>query len=174
MTTPNGRKGAETERKVAAYLRTWFPLADRVLRQGRRDDKGDVQGIPFTAVQVKYWESPRLQAWVTDTLKQRDEAGTPLCLLVSRIKYKPEAEWDAYMPSHQINPSLIVPEEEAWTWLRMDLRLAAAELVRLAGIYANRSPSGQSWNITGSPYAVSEGRVYVQPMENDVSPSPTI
>ena len=121
MPTANARKGSETERMVAKYLREQgFWMADRRLREGRRDDQGDIDGVPFTTIQVKYVAKPAYQAWVTDTLKQRDTAGTPYCLLVRRVPRKPVEQWEASMP----DPRPELPESEAWTWHRMDLRLA--------------------------------------------------
>jgi len=127
---------------VAKYLREQgFWMADRMLREGRQNDKGDIEGVPFTTVQVKYVAQNRLQAWVTDTLKQRDNAGTPLCLLVVRTKYRSTEGWDAYMPSTYFVASYEfagggpVPgqpdEAEAWTWMRMDLRFAVLVLKRM-------------------------------------------
>lgn len=141
MTTANARKGAETERMVAKYLREQgFWLADRRLREGRRDDQGDIDGVPFTTVQVKYVAANRLPAWTADTLKQRENAGTPLCLLVVRTKYRAVEGWDAYMPL----PELIsepLDEQEPWTWVRMDLRLAVLVLKEKIGLLTRSTPS---------------------------------
>lgn len=157
MPNPNGRKGAETERMVARYLReNGFPLADRRLREGRADDQGDIDGVPFTTIQVKYWAENRLQKWVDDTLRQRAMAGTPLCLLVVRKQYRAVAGWDAYMPSSYFVASFEdavtgtpfgdhLTEAEAWTWMRMDLRLAVRILARatkaLGGLSRPSSPT---------------------------------
>lgn len=123
MPTANARKGAEAERMVARYLREQgFPEADRRLREGRTDDQGDIDGVPYTVIQVKYVESNRYAAWVLDTIKQRDAAGKPLCLLVRRVPRKPVEQWEA------LQPTLGFPESEAWTWVRMDLRLAVERL----------------------------------------------
>jgi len=116
--TANARKGSETERMVAKYLRTWWPAADRRLREGRNDDQGDIDGVPFTTIQIKYVAQNRYAMWVIDTVRQRDRAGNPLCLLIRRTPRKPVEEWEALMPT------LGYPEEEVWTWTRMDLRLA--------------------------------------------------
>lgn len=132
MPTANARKGAETERLVARYFREQgFWMADRRLREGRQDDQGDIDGVPFTTIQVKYAKQLRLPAWVVDTLRQRDQANTPLCLLVVRKPQRLPAAWDAYMPYHQVWPSGPPggpTESEAWTWVCMDLRLAVAHL----------------------------------------------
>lgn len=126
---------------VAKYLRQeGFPLADRRLREGRADDQGDIDGVPHTVIQVKYVAQPRLQTWVTDTLKQRDAAGVPLCMLVVRVKGQAPGKWAAYMPSsyfiasfEDLEGSLVggVGESEAWTWMCMDLRLAVFALKRM-------------------------------------------
>lgn len=140
MTNPNGAKGAETERMVARYLRPWWPEVDRRLREGRADDQGDLDGIPLTCVQVKYVAKPALQSWITATLKQRDTKGCPLALLVVRRKYKPVAEWDAYMPGQQLGWSHM-DEREAAGWMRMDLSAAAGLLEYLVTPYAPLPPS---------------------------------
>lgn len=119
MPTANAIKGAATERMVVKYLREQgFPSADRRLREGRNDDQGDIDGVPLTTIQVKYVAQNRYAMWVVDTVRQRDRAGNPLCLLVRRVPRKPVEQWEASMPT------LGYPEEEAWTWQRMDLRLA--------------------------------------------------
>lgn len=119
----NQRKGAETERMAAKYLKTWWPEVDRRLREGRADDQGDLDGVPFTCTQVKYWEKPRLQEWVTSTLKQRDTKGCPLVWIISHVKYRPVARWDVYMPMTQVY-GVSADESEAWSWIRMDFQLA--------------------------------------------------
>lgn len=146
MANPNGAKGAETERLVAAYLREQgFPAAQRYLREGRRDDMGDIDGVPLTTIQVKYVAKPAVQEWVTATLKQRSNAGNPLCLLVVRRKNQPVRKWDAYLPTSP------VAESEAETWWRMDLRLA---VVFLRGMIHRRSPSvPSSASMWMDPYA---------------------
>ena len=123
MSNPNKEKGAETERRVAAFLSEWWPKARRKLGEGRQDDEGDIGGIPFTC-QVKYVAQARLGPWMRATLKQRDHAGNSHCLLVVRKKYKLPAQWDAYMPLWQIG-AVLVPEEDEDNWIRMDLVLAA-------------------------------------------------
>lgn len=174
MTTANARKGSETERMVAKYLREQgFWMADRRLREGRQDDMGDIDGVPYTTIQVKYVASNRLQAWVTDTLKQRDTAGTPLCLLVVRTKYRNIEGWDAYAPTTGY------PEAEAWTWTRMDLRLAVAVLktrvaVEELGQSFRSAPSSPttSTDSSTSPH-VNEEMPSAPSTESDESPSPT-
>lgn len=184
MPTANSRKGAEAERIVARYLREQgFPEADRRLREGRADDQGDIDGVPFTTIQVKYVAKPAYQAWVTDTLKQRDTAGTPLCLLVRRVPQKPVSQWEALMPSsyfiasfEDFEGNLIggVGEGEAWTWIRMDLRLAVFALKRMTE--ALRTLSVQSSPTTWTEWVTTNGigePSSAPSTEKDAPPSPT-
>jgi hypothetical protein len=161
VVTANARKGSETERMVAKYLQgQGFPLADRRLREGRADDQGDIDGVPYTTIQVKYVAQPRLQSWVGDTLKQRAIAGNPLCLLVVRRKQKPPAHWDAYMPSSYFmagfeyaGGGLVdgqLDEREAWTWMRMDLALAVIALKRMSRALSGLSARSSRTTSTGS------------------------
>lgn len=168
MPTANARKGSATERMVAAYLRkNGFPEADRRLREGRMDDQGDIDGVPFTVIQVKYVAANRYQQWVDDTLRQRDNAGAPLCLLVRRIPQKPVEQWEASWPS------LGFDESEAWTWTRMDLRLAVELLkARVAVVELSRSP--QSLSTTASTFDTAiEASVSAPSTEKGIPPSPT-
>lgn len=167
MVTSNSRKGAEAERMVARYLREQgFWLADRRLREGRQDDQGDLDGIPLTTVQVKYVAERRLQTWITATLKQRNLAGTPLCLLVHRIKQRRPEGWDAYMPG-----GLGQDEAEAWTWVRMDLRLAVVALKNAITTF-QPLPSDPFSNTTESPSVERWERPYALFTENGKRPSP--
>jgi hypothetical protein len=167
-------KGAKAERDVARYLRDhgmW--MAERYLREGRTDDKGDIEGVPWTTVQVKYVAQPSIQSWIKDTIKQRDNAGTPFCLLVVRIKYKAAPQWDAYMPFHQVAQSAGgYSEAEAWSWLRMDLRLAVEHLKVLTA-HIHPSPSDPSLSTTVSPSRVMWAPVSAPSTENPERPSAT-
>lgn len=125
----NQKDGAETERKVVRHLKPIWPEVDRRLREGRMDDEGDLDGIPFTTVQIKRSKQFHLPAWVKATLKQRDEAGNPLCLLIHRKLYKPVGAWDAWMPLWQLYSKPSAPEEDPNTWVRMQLDTAALVLL---------------------------------------------
>lgn len=153
---------------VAAYLRkNGFPEADRRLREGRMDDQGDIDGVPFTVIQVKYVAANRYQQWVDDTLRQRDNAGAPLCLLVRRIPQKPVEQWEASMPTTSY------PESEAWTWTRMDLRLAVDRLSRMIRVeeFCRSAPYS---SITESTWPDGTGASASAPStEKDTPPSPT-
>lgn len=137
----NQRRGAETERMAARYLKTWWPEVDRRLREGRFDDQGDLDGVPLTCTQVKYWDRPRLQEWVTSTLKQRENKDCPLVWIISHVKYRPVDRWDVYMPVTQLY-GVSADEGEASSWIRMDFRLAVRVMLDL--IVDNRNSWGQS------------------------------
>lgn len=172
MPTANARKGAETERMVAKYFRDQgFWMAERRLREGRADDQGDIDGVPYTTVQVKYVESNRYQAWFLDTLKQRDTAGTSLCLLVRRIPRKPVEQWEAWMPTSQLADINAGDESEAWTWVHMDLRLAVAFIAKAMYLAI---PSAPSWTTTAwNTVEGIEGPPSAPSTEKDTPPSPT-
>ncbi|WP_413114793.1 hypothetical protein ACK1X7_07240 [Streptomyces sp. CY1] len=149
MTNRNHAAGAETERMAAKYLRGTWTGADRRLREGRADDQGDIDGVPLTTIQIKRAKQPRLQTWVEQTLKQRDEAGNPLCLLIVRKMQKAVGAWDAYMPVWQATGLYRHQEREAWTWVRMDLAMAVIVLRDLIAGEARPSPSPPSSSTTG-------------------------
>lgn len=180
MPTANGRKGADTERQVAKYLReNGFPQADRRLREGRADDQGDIDGVPLTVIQVKYWAEKRLQKWATETLKQRDTAGVPHCLLVVRTPHRGISGWDAYAPPRQWlgDPArdLGLDERESWTWVRTDLQVAVGLLRWGQGIVLD-PPSGSSSATTWTGLILPDGTEVpfsAPSTENESPPSPT-
>lgn len=183
MTTANARKGSETERMVAKYLvKEGFAAADRRLREGRADDQGDIDGVPYTVIQVKYVAQPRMQSWVDDTLKQRDAAGAALCMLVVRVKGHAVGKWSAYMPSSYFIASYedgfgdtwgdSVAETEAWTWVRMDLRMAVFALKRMTTALDGLSRQSLSTTTSSFP-GVTRAPVSVQYTVNELPPSPT-
>lgn len=168
---------------VAKYLREQgFPLADRRLREGRADDQGDIDGVPYTTIQVKYVAQPRMQTWVDDTLKQRNEAGNPLCALVVRVKSQPPGKWHAYMPSSYFIASFedfdggivgdSVAETEAWTWIRMDLRMAAFALLRMTRALDTLSRRSLS-TTTSSSLGVTRGSLSAPSTGSGSRPSAT-
>lgn len=127
----NQRDGAQTERMVAKHLRPVWPEADRRLREGRSDDQGDLDGVPFTTVQIKRSKEYRIQEWVAATVKQREAAGNPFCLLIHRRMYTPVGKWDAYMPIWQLTGTHQEAEQEAWSWVRLELDTAVIRLLAL-------------------------------------------
>ncbi len=57
MSSPSKNKGDNGEREVQALLRDilGLPPVRRALGAGRKDDVGDIDGVPNTAVQVAWW-----------------------------------------------------------------------------------------------------------------------
>ena len=56
MTSPSKRKGDRAELEVQALLRDHLGVpARRALGAGRKDDVGDIDGVPQLAVQVCNW-----------------------------------------------------------------------------------------------------------------------
>lgn len=56
MTGASKRKGDEAEREVAQLIHSWLGYpARRMLGAGRRDDVGDIDGVPDTVIQVASW-----------------------------------------------------------------------------------------------------------------------
>lgn len=159
---------------VAKYFREQgFWMADRRLREGRADDQGDIDGVPYTTVQVKYVADNRYQTWFLDTLKQRDTAGTSLCLLVRRVPRKPVEQWEAWMPTSQLADINAGDESEAWTWVRMDLRLAVVFIKRAMEVDLN-TPSAPSWTTTEwNTVEGIEGPLSAPSTEKGTPPSPT-
>lgn len=159
---------------VAQYLRNeGFPDADRRLREGRSDDQGDIDGVPHTVIQVKYWKDTRLQSWVSGTLKQRDCAGAPLCLLVARIQRRTVSGWDAYMPVGQVYAEQIFDEGMAAGWIRMDLALGVALLRRKIAEMEGSSPSSSPSTTSTSGVVETPESASAQSMESECPRSPT-
>lgn len=58
MANPNKRRGDRAELEVQAMLREHLGVpARRALGAGRKDDIGDIDGVPFTAIQVCNWQN---------------------------------------------------------------------------------------------------------------------
>lgn len=63
MASPSKRKGDKAELEVQELLRELLGVpARRALGAGRRDDVGDIFGLPDTVVQVANWPSNTLAA----------------------------------------------------------------------------------------------------------------
>lgn len=137
----NQRDGAETERMVVRHLKPLWPDVDRRLREGRMDDQGDLDGIPFTTVQVKRSKQFLLPKWVGQTLKQRGLAKNPLCLLIHRTMHKGVGAWDAWMPLTQVGGYPLAQEEDPNEWVRMQLDTACLVLVDLISAERQRQRS---------------------------------
>jgi hypothetical protein len=101
VTTKSKERGTKTETMTVRYLQKTWPAAERRAMRGNADP-GDVVNVPFTTIEVKGDRSNRLAKWQAETLKERDNNGDPLCLLVVRVAYRPVEAWDAWMPLRQL------------------------------------------------------------------------
>lgn len=73
MTTPQKRKGSDWERQVANYLSEYFPAIERRLA-GSFNDRGDLQGIPFTVIECKNHKTWRIGEWLDRLAEQMENA----------------------------------------------------------------------------------------------------
>ena len=72
MTHPSKRKGDSAELEVQGMLREQLGVpARRALGAGRKDDKGDIDGIPDTAIQVTNRKD--LSSAVTEKLPELEQ-----------------------------------------------------------------------------------------------------
>lgn len=106
----NRRKGIQTERDLARYLRAWWPDADRKPDTGYRtpertyDDRGDIRGTPGVAWQAKYHHRPlsdaEVRAAMTEAEQQAIAAAADYGVTVERRHGKANpADWWAWLPA---------------------------------------------------------------------------
>lgn len=91
----NRRKGHDTERAVARYLRAHgFPHAERAVRTGYTAagrtvaDPLDLTGIPGTVWSIKNDASKQITKWLDEAEIARNHVGAELALLVTRRRGK--------------------------------------------------------------------------------------
>lgn len=83
-------RGAKAERDLAAYLRQWWPQAERAVITGWRTadrespDHGDIRGTPGIVWQLKATKDFRLEPAMAQTVKQSIAAGSDFGVLVQR------------------------------------------------------------------------------------------
>ncbi len=93
MTSPEKAKGDAFERAVVDYLQTHgHRYAQRAFGAGRRDDQGDVLGLPGVVLQVKNHRRLELAAWVDQAEEQRARARADLAVVVAKRRGKPAAD----------------------------------------------------------------------------------
>ncbi|GAA3890396.1 hypothetical protein GCM10022243_64120 [Saccharothrix violaceirubra] len=110
----NRRRGAEAERRLAAWLRAHgWPHAERAVRTGYRSagrlvvDPGDIVGTPLLVWQVKDQAREFAEAWLDETEQQRlGEPGSvpaDLGLLVVRRRGAADpGRWWVWLPAAQL------------------------------------------------------------------------
>lgn len=88
MTGSSKRKGDKAEREVQAILIEHLGMGRRKLGAGRKDDQGDIDGIPDTVIQVANWPSATLRAVrekPVDAERQRSHAAVPFACAFIRL-----------------------------------------------------------------------------------------
>lgn len=86
MTSAARRKGKSGELDAAARLRVFgWPVRRRLL-QGRHDDCGDLDGVPFTTVEVKSRDDlvGAVRDGLADLRREQGNAQTPYGVLLVR------------------------------------------------------------------------------------------
>jgi hypothetical protein len=88
MTNKSKAKGDNAEREVQNLLRRLLvlPRIRRALGAGRRDDVGDIDGVPSTVVQVADWARPlvAIDTKLPEVEQQRLNARKPFGVLFIR------------------------------------------------------------------------------------------
>lgn len=78
MTTPQKRKGDKAELEVQRLLRRWWPRARRALGAGRKDDVGDITGVPIVVSVANYRDLNRAVSLKLDAVDRMcDNARLP-------------------------------------------------------------------------------------------------
>jgi hypothetical protein len=101
MTSRSKRKGDSAEREIAGILTDQLGgLVRRRLGAGRRDDTGDLDGLPGTTVEVKaYADITRaVREGLDDCVSEQTNAGTPFGVAFIR---RPGGRWFAAMTVEQ-------------------------------------------------------------------------
>jgi hypothetical protein len=90
MANSSKKKGDRAELEVQGLLRDLLGVpARRALGAGRKDDVGDIHGVPLTVIQVVNKPSDTLRAVREKPLeceRQRRLAGEPFCATFVRLK----------------------------------------------------------------------------------------
>lgn len=99
MANPAKAKGSGAERAVVAWLKKWFPYADRRLA-GATLDKGDVSGIPGVTIEVKNQAAMKLSEWVAELEVEMKNDGAWTGVVIHKKKGKTDVgQWYATMPA---------------------------------------------------------------------------
>jgi hypothetical protein len=81
-------RGKKTEAEVASYLKAWgWPV--RLVAQDGRRDRGDLEGMPDTALQIKDHERFDLAGWCDDVEAQRITAAERYGVVIARRRNEP-------------------------------------------------------------------------------------
>lgn len=112
MTGAAKRKGDKAERECAAMLAEHLGVpARRKLGAGRKDDEGDIEGVPDTTIQVAAWANVAQAVRVKplECEQQRLRAGTTHAATFIRLR---GGEWRVVLlPEHWF---ILVREADNW------------------------------------------------------------
>lgn len=113
MTHPNARKGRDAEIRVARYLAEHgFPHAEPTRRSGWADDRGDIDGTPGIAWEVKAEKRIDLPGYLAELEAEIANAGASTgAVVVKRRGTTDPGEWYAVMPLRRLAPLL---KEAGW------------------------------------------------------------
>lgn len=136
MTGASKAKGDRGEREVVPLLSRLLRLPDvrRALGAGRKDDVGDIDGVPNTAVQVAWRANftSTVYTKIEDVERQRVNRRVPFGVAFCRINNRP---WVACM----------TPEQYAKMWRYAQLGLAVTrerQAAKMSGDVSHRNPAG--------------------------------
>ncbi|WP_086669100.1 hypothetical protein [Lentzea kentuckyensis] len=137
------RKGHQAERDLAAYLRRWWPDAERKPDNGWRSgdrvsaDVGDIRGVPGVVWQCKNVDRLNINKAMEETATQAVVAEADYGVLVERRPGRADpAEWWAWVTVSDIGRLLWFPGDLA-TWgvpgdtLKAPVRVELRHLVAL-------------------------------------------
>ena len=99
MTHPSKNKGNNAERQVVRYLReNDYPFADR-MRSGWTDDKGDIEGVPDTCIEVKAEKRIDLAGYMVELQREIANAKAETGVVIVKKRGTTEVgEWYACAP----------------------------------------------------------------------------
>jgi len=102
MSSPQKNKGDRAEREISELLTalTGYQVR-RKLGAGRKDDEGDLEGIPNVTVQVAAWKDTlaAVRTKPIEAEQQRINAGNPLVVTLVKLN---RAGWRAVMTPEQL------------------------------------------------------------------------
>jgi hypothetical protein len=140
----NRRKGHQSERDLATYLRTWWPDAERKPDNGWRttdrtsSDVGDIRGVPRIVWQCKNVDRLNVGKAMTETATQAVEAEADFGVLVERRPgHAHPGEWWAWVSAFDLAvllgvdmiPNRLVGVPALQAPVRLELRHVVALLV---------------------------------------------
>lgn len=149
------RKGHQAERDLAAYLRRWWPGAERKPDNGWRTaaresaDHGDIQGTGPIVWQVKHCNDFRPYEWMQQTSDQATAAGADYGVLVQRRDGAADpGRWWAWLTVADVASLLggldVVPREQDRPTLEAPVRVELRHVVALLIAAGYASPVGAS------------------------------